>query len=68
MGWHLTPAARKGWSIRKSGALRASRILESYDEAMSYGITRASRDRDVLYIHDRTGRIMERINLSGEAT
>jgi hypothetical protein len=67
VNWHLAPSGKK-WSIRKSGAARASRVLESYDAAMSYWITRAGRDRSVLYIHDHTGRIMERINLSGEVS
>lgn len=63
MGWHLTPSSNDKWSVRKSGAIRASRLFASQEAGREYAMKRAMQDRDTLYIHYSDGRIHERIDL-----
>lgn len=58
-GQHVVPS-RGRWSVRSSGANRASGTFETQQEAVEDARERARREGTELYIHGRDGRIRER--------
>lgn len=56
---HVVPSGGK-WSVRKSGASRASGVFKTQDEAISRARDIAKSQGTELYIHGRDGRIRER--------
>lgn len=57
---HVVPSLKGGWSVRQSGATRASRNFDTQAEAKEYGRTIAKRERTELYVHGRDGTIREK--------
>lgn len=64
-GFHVVRGPR-GWSVRKTGAVRASSIHRTQAEAIAAATAIAQRQRAKLYIHDRDGRIRERNSYTSE--
>ena len=58
-GQHVVPTGGK-WSVRSTGAARASRIYETQGEAIESARDKARKGGTELYIHGRDGRIRER--------
>jgi hypothetical protein len=58
-GQHVVPSDGK-WSVRSSGAKRASGTFETQEEAVGVARQKARREGAELYIHGRDGRIRER--------
>ncbi|HEY6662736.1 MAG TPA: DUF2188 domain-containing protein [Sphingomicrobium sp.] len=58
-GQHVVPKGNK-WSVRKSGASRASGVFKTQDEAIKEGKKIAKNQGTELYIHGKDGRIRER--------
>lgn len=58
-GQHVVPSGDK-WSVRKTGAARASGTFGTQAEAITRGREIAQHQRTELYIHGRDGRIRER--------
>ena len=56
---HVVPS-KDGWSVRSSGAKRASRTFDTQKEAINDAREKAKRQGTELYIHGRNGRIRER--------
>ncbi|MEN0001913.1 MAG: DUF2188 domain-containing protein [Pseudomonadota bacterium] len=56
---HVVPNGDR-WSVRSSGARRASKIFATQKEAIADAREKARRDGTELYIHGRDGRIRER--------
>lgn len=56
---HVVPN-KKGWSVRSSGAKRASRTFTSQKEAIEVARQKAKKQGTELYLHGRDGRIRER--------
>lgn len=54
---HVVPNLSGGWSVKNSGATRASRTFDTQVEAVKYGRTAARNARSELYIHGRDGTI-----------
>lgn len=54
---HVFPNSSGGWSVKTSGATRASRTFETQVEAIEYGRTAAKVSQSELYIHGRDGTI-----------
>jgi hypothetical protein len=54
---HVVPNLRGGWSVRRSGAVRASRLFDTQEQAVEYARTVAKKERAELYIHRRDGTI-----------
>jgi Uncharacterized protein conserved in bacteria (DUF2188) len=54
---HVVPNPSGGWSVKNSGATRASRTFDTQVEAVKYGRTAARNARSELYIHGRDGTI-----------
>ncbi len=59
---HVAPNPRGGWSVRKTGAIRAGRVFRTESEAMRYAREKASEERSDLFVHrdDGTVRSMDR--------
>lgn len=49
------------WVVRKAGSVKSVCKTLSREKAIRVGTKRAQQDGVVLYIHDRTGRITERV-------
>ena len=61
--YHVIPAPRGGWSVKKQGSRRASKTFRTKDAAVRWARS-MSRDRATeLYIHDKDGRIADRQSL-----
>lgn len=54
---HVFPNSSGGWSVKTSGATRASRTFETQVEAIKYGRTVAKVSQTELYIHGKDGTI-----------
>ncbi|MCR6658625.1 MAG: DUF2188 domain-containing protein [Asticcacaulis sp.] len=59
-GQHVVPSATGGWSVKKSGAMRATVIYQTQAEAIAAATKIAQNQKTELYIHGRDGRIRER--------
>jgi Uncharacterized protein conserved in bacteria (DUF2188) len=57
---HVVANPRGGWSVRHTGAARASRVFERQEDAVRYARQVAKRESTELYIHRRDGTIKER--------
>jgi hypothetical protein len=57
---HVMPGFGGGWSVRRFGAARASRVFEQQDEAIAYGRELAKKLHGELYIHRKDGTICSR--------
>lgn len=58
-GQHVVPSGN-GWSVRKSGADRASGRFATQKEAVASATTIAKNQRTEVYVHGKDGRIRER--------
>jgi hypothetical protein len=57
---HVVLNPTGGWSVRQSGASRASRVFETQADAVRYGKEIAKQERTGLYVHRRDGTIKEK--------
>lgn len=58
-GQHVVPSGGK-WSVRRTGAARASGTYETQNEAIEKARNIARNQQTELYIHGRDGRIRDR--------
>ena len=58
-GQHVVPRS-DGWSVRKTGATRASSVHAKQADAIEAATRLARSQKTELYIHGRDGRIRER--------
>jgi hypothetical protein len=57
--YHLIPKSDYGYRVLKSGAKKASKVCEFFDDAMNYV---RKRHAQTIYIHNHTGRIEARVD------
>ena len=57
---HVVPNQNDGWSVRKTGAARASKVFETQQEAITYARQQAKKEHSELYIHKKDGTIRQR--------
>lgn len=57
---HVVPKSGGGWSVKNSGASRASRNFDTQAEAVQYGKAAAKKDHAELYIHRKDGTIQNK--------
>ena len=57
---HVVPNKNDGWSVRKSGASRASKVFETQREAIDYAKNQAKKEKSELYIHKKDGTIRQK--------
>ena len=53
------------WVVRKANSAKSVCKTLSREKAIKVGTRRAQQDKVALYIHDRTGRISEKISWEG---
>jgi uncharacterized protein YdaT len=58
-GQHVVPSGAK-WSVRRTGATRASGVFATQSEAIERARDSARKQGTELYIHGKDGRIRER--------
>ncbi len=58
-GKHVMPSGGK-WSVRTTGAKRATAVFDTQKEALEKGRELAKAARTELYVHGADGRIRER--------
>jgi hypothetical protein len=56
---HVAPSI-SGWSVRKAGAAKATKIFKTQEEAIKLGREIAINQRTELFIHGKDGRIREK--------
>ena len=56
---HVTPHER-GWAVKKDGADRASRVMDTQKEAIRIAREQAMRSGTELLIHGQNGKIREK--------
>lgn len=54
---HVVPNPSGGWSVKNSGAIRASKVFDTQQQAITYGRDAAKKIGAELYIHGRDGTI-----------
>ena len=59
-GQHVVPNPKGGWSVRNSGAARATRTFDNQSEAIDFAKEKARKGRGELYVHRSDGTIRER--------
>lgn len=57
---HVVPRHEGGWSVKKEGASRASRVFDNQADAIKYAKDQAKQDHSELFVHGQDGRIRER--------
>lgn len=57
---HVVPAPRGGWSVKKGGATRASKLFLTKRAAESYARKVSIREKTELVIHRRDGTIQRK--------
>lgn len=58
-GQHVVPSGGE-WSVRRSGARKATAIYATEAEAIERATAIARKEHGIIYIHDRNGHIRER--------
>lgn len=56
---HVVPSS-SGWSVKKSGADRASKTFDTKDKAVGYGRELSKNEKTELFIHKSNGMIQNR--------
>lgn len=57
---HVVPNPKGGWSVRQYGAVRATRVFDHKEDAVSFAKSLARKASSDLYIHRRDGTIQAR--------
>src|SRR5450756_617440 len=57
---HVVPNQSGGWSVRKGGASRASKVFDRQSEAIDYAKDLAKKNSSELYVHRTDGTIREK--------
>lgn len=60
VGQHVVPNREGGWSVRKSGASKATKVFRTRDDAIAYARSLAQRQSSELYVHRKDGTIRDR--------
>ena len=59
-GQHVVPRGNK-WVVQRSGASRVTAIFSTQEEAIEKARKLARKERGVIYVHDKFGRIRDRV-------
>lgn len=63
---HVVPSKDGRWSVKKSGAIRATRNFDRKDDAVNYGRGVSKNVGSELYIHKRDGTIQKKDSHSND--
>ncbi|NTW54033.1 MAG: DUF2188 domain-containing protein [Chlorobaculum sp.] len=64
---HVISSLNKGWSVRKSGASRATRTFELQEDAIAYARELARKEHVDLYIHRNDGTVSHKDSYSSDS-
>ncbi|NTV66328.1 MAG: DUF2188 domain-containing protein [Chlorobaculum sp.] len=64
---HVISSLKKGWSVRKSGASRATRTFELKEDAIAYARELAIKEHVDLYIHRNDGTVSHKDSYSSDS-
>lgn len=56
---HVVPSS-SGWSVKKSGAAKASKTFDTKVKAVKYGRELSKNEKTELYVHKKNGMIQEK--------
>jgi hypothetical protein len=59
-GQHVVANTRGGWSVRRTGSQRATKVFDNEDDAIRFAREKAREARGDLYVHRRDGTVRER--------
>jgi len=59
-GQHVVPNTKGGWSVRKTGAARATKSFDTKSEAIDYARNLARKQAGEFYVHSKDGTIRDR--------
>jgi len=59
IGLHIMPSGNR-WSVRRGGSARAWKLFPTKKEAIAAAMSVFPKRKAILYVHDDTGRIMNR--------
>lgn len=59
-GQHVVPTSSGGWSVRKTGASKATKTFTTQQDAIEAARQIARKQKTELYVHGLDGRIRER--------
>lgn len=54
---HVLPSSKGGWSVKKGGALKASKTFDNKTDAINYGRKASEKQKSELVIHKKDGTI-----------
>lgn len=54
------------WKVRREGSLKASKVFETKRDAVTYGRQMGKNDKVELYIHNKNGRISDRLSYGND--
>jgi hypothetical protein len=57
---HVVPNKSDGWSVRKSGSSKASKVMDTQKKAIDYARKQAKKEKTELYIHKKDGTIRQK--------
>ena len=57
---HVVSNPQGGWSVRVSGAARATRVFPTQEQAEKYAEARSEQDHGEVYVHRRDGTVVSR--------
>ncbi len=59
---HVIRSADGGWSVKKGGSSKATKVFSTQQEAIEFGKTVARNQHAVFYIHSIDGTIKEKVS------
>jgi len=57
---HVLPNPKRGWSVKKGGATKATKTFETQREAISFARKISKNQGSELYVHKRDGTIQRK--------
>lgn len=54
---HVVPNTSGGWSVKKGGSSKATKVFDNQTEAITFARTLAKNSQSELYIHKKDGTI-----------
>jgi len=59
---HVVPGSSGGWSVRKTGAAKASKNFGTQADAVQYGKELARKNSSDLYVHSKSGTVRDHVS------
>jgi hypothetical protein len=63
---HVVPHPDGGWSVKKGGSIKATKIFERQNEAINFARRISINQSAKLYIHSRDGMVREKYSYNAD--